>query len=154
MQNPIKYYAVICKCGHVGRNKYIPITFPVAATNGREASAKARSIARVKHHQKFAIINCREIDKNEYCRLQKVNSSDPYLRCKNKQQQNLIENLDERIVLEKVVTKNDKKISKIRRLDRVLYTKKKNNILDELTRRDCSNYDLLLWEIYDDEYIN
>lgn len=154
MQNPIKYYAVICKCGHVGRNKYIPITFPVAATNGREASATARSIARVKHHQKFAIINCREIDKNEYCRLQKVNSSDPYLRCKNKKQQKMIKNLDERIVEEQNVTKYGEKKSKIKRSERVSYINKKHNILDELTKQDCYNYDSILWEIYDDEYIN
>ena len=32
------YYLVSCKCGHVGRDKYIPINFAVIAENGEEAA--------------------------------------------------------------------------------------------------------------------
>ena len=54
-------YEVICKCGHVGKQHYIEISFPIIAENGREAAKKARYLPRVKHHHKDAIINVRKI---------------------------------------------------------------------------------------------
>ena len=47
-------FAVICKCGHVGRNNYILITFPVIANSKKEAARIARSIPRCKHHHNYA----------------------------------------------------------------------------------------------------
>ena len=32
----IKYYNVTAKCGHVGRENYIPISFPVKALNAKK----------------------------------------------------------------------------------------------------------------------
>jgi hypothetical protein len=75
------------KCGHVGNNFYIPITFVIRAENAREAAAVARQQPRVKHHHKDAILEVKcinEFEAREICRL---NDLDPYLKCKNKQEQ-------------------------------------------------------------------
>lgn len=92
-----KYYKVTCKCGHVGRNKFIPISFPIMAQNGKDAAKLARYIPRVKHDRKDAILECKEITYEEYLQLKKINKKDPYLKCKNVQEQNLIENLKNRL---------------------------------------------------------
>lgn len=84
-------YEVKCKCGHVGRGKYIIIAFPIIAENGKRAASKARHIPRVKHDQKDAIISVREINDEEYQMLRKLNNEDGYLRCKCNQDQKLID---------------------------------------------------------------
>lgn len=94
----MRYYIVTTKCGHVGKTKYIVIDFPVAAENGKEAAKKARSIPRVKHHQKDAIINVKEVSYDEYIERFKINDNDEYLKCSNRQEQNLIPNIYERIL--------------------------------------------------------
>ena len=62
----LKYYAVTCKCGHVGKHTYMPITFPIKASDGKEAARVARTFPRVKHDKKDAILDVREIDYEEY----------------------------------------------------------------------------------------
>ncbi len=106
-KNRQKYYAVCCKCGHVRPNRYVLITFPVKANNGREAAKIARGIARVKHNKKNAIVSCKEISYEEYQRLIENNKNDPYLGCKNVQDQRKIEGFESRIIKEpeKVVYK-------------------------------------------------
>ena len=99
-RNNEKYYAVCCNCGHVGRNKHVEITFPLKAKSGKEAAEIARRIARVKHHNKYAILSCREISYEEYLELIKINANDPYLQCKNIQEQRQIEGFDSRIIKE------------------------------------------------------
>ncbi len=94
----MKYYIVKAKCGHVGRNKYIVIDFPVAAETGKEAAQKARYFPRVKHDQKDAIINVIEVSYDEYIECLENNNNDMYLKCKNKQEQNRIEDIYERII--------------------------------------------------------
>lgn len=106
----LKFYRVTCKCGHVGRGCYILIDFPVKAYSKKDASRIARDIPRVKHHHKDAIINCREIDYEEYSIVQKINNCDPYLKCKNIQQQRDIEDLHSRILFEnKTAEKRNKR---------------------------------------------
>ena len=63
----IRYYAVDAKCGHVGINNYIIVKFAVAANSGKEAALKTRFFPRVKHHQKDAIINVKEINYVDNC---------------------------------------------------------------------------------------
>lgn len=99
-KNQQKYYAVHCRCGHVGLNNYIEIVFAVVAVNGKEAAAKARKFARVKHNKKNAIIDCYEITREEYDAIIETNKNDPYLKCKNIQEQRLIEGFDSRVVKE------------------------------------------------------
>ena len=92
-----KFYKVTCKCGHVGKKWFIRISFPVNAENGKEAAQIARSIPRVKHDHKDAILGCVEIDYEEYLLLQVINSNDPYLKCSNKQEQEKIAELSLRM---------------------------------------------------------
>ena len=93
----MKYYIVKAKCGHVGRNKYIVIDFPVIAENGKEAAKKARKYPRVKHDQKGAIINVTKVTYEDYLKCLENNNNDMYLKCKNRQEQNKIEDFYERI---------------------------------------------------------
>ena len=95
-----KYYAVRCRCGHVGRNCYVEIVFAIKANNGKEAAAIARRIARVKHNKKNAIISCYEISREQYYEIIKANREDPYLKCKNIQEQRSIEGFETRIIEE------------------------------------------------------
>ena len=86
-ETPKRYFKVTAKCGHVGRSHYVPISFPVAASCGKEAAAIARWYPRVKHHHSDAIINCEEIDREQYYILLKTITLDPYLQCKCKRDQ-------------------------------------------------------------------
>lgn len=102
-------YAVTCKCGHVGKNRYIPITFVILAENGRDASSTARFFPRVKHHKKFAILSCKKINELEAALLNEKNHADPYLHCTNKQEQNLYPEIAERIIREEIMQSDAKK---------------------------------------------
>ena len=82
-----KYFAVTVKFGHVGQHKFIIKTVPVAAESGKEAAYKARWMPRVKHHDKHAIINVKEIDLETYLILMIEKSTDPYFQCKSIQEQ-------------------------------------------------------------------
>ena len=98
--NRQKYYAVHCRCGHVGPNSYVEIVFAIIAGSGKEAAAKARRFARVKHNKKNAIIDCYEITREEYDAIIETNKNDPYLKCKNIQEQRLIEGFESRVLKE------------------------------------------------------
>ena len=78
----MRYFMVTAKCGHVGRDYYIPIDFPVRADSAKEAAAAARSLPRVKHHHKDAILSVMEVSYADYEDLRYVNSFDPYLHCR------------------------------------------------------------------------
>lgn len=81
-QNTKKYFKVIAKCGHVGRNKYVPISFAVVAQDKSEASQKALTFPRVKKHLKDAIISCEEIEKRTFKEIIKSNSKNEYMKGK------------------------------------------------------------------------
>ena len=84
----IKYYAVTAKCGHVGKGKYIEVTFAIEATSGKEAAKIGRMMPRVKRDHPQAIISVERINLEEYIELANSNAENPYLQCKNKQEQN------------------------------------------------------------------
>ena len=92
-----KYYIVKTKCGHVGRNNWVEIDLPIMADNGKEAALKARLTPRVKHHRKDAIISVKSVSKVEYCECLKVYREDPYTKCKNNQDQRMIDGFERRI---------------------------------------------------------
>ena len=121
-----KYYAVCCKCGHVRPNRYVKITFAIKAENGREAAKKARQIARVKHNKKYAILSCKEITKEEFDFINETNRKDPYLNCKNVQEQRLIEGFEARIINEPETIAHKK--SKKERKDLIEYKLKKQGL--------------------------
>ena len=95
-----KYYAVHCKCGHVKPNRYVEIVFAIEAESGSEAAKIARSFSRVKHNRKNAIINCYQISQEKYREIIKINKMDPYLKCKNIQEQRMIKGFEDRIMYE------------------------------------------------------
>lgn len=129
------YYKVICKCGHVGRKHYVPIQFAIIAENGKEAAKIGRNLPRVKHQHKDAVLNVIKISYEDYLELKEININDPYLKCKNKQQQKKICDLTNRIEIDEhnIV----KPINKSKRKERVEYLLKKQKLVERLTRKEC-----------------
>ena len=82
-----KYFKVQAKCGHVGRNHYILKWFYVKALTGEEAAKVVRDKPRVKHDQKYAIRNVKEITFEEYLTGLRLNSEDMYFKSTSKQEQ-------------------------------------------------------------------
>ena len=99
-KNGQKYFAVHCRCGHVGLGHYVEIVFAVIANSRKEAAKIARGFARVKHNKKNAIIDCYEITREEYDAIIGANKNDPYLKCKNVQEQRSIEGFESRVLKE------------------------------------------------------
>jgi transcriptional regulator with XRE-family HTH domain len=87
---PRKYYIVTAKCGHVGRNKYKEAKFPLMAYDASEAANIARNKARVKHDHPDAIIETKEVSKEEYLTQKEINNNDPYFRCNSRSEQKKI----------------------------------------------------------------
>lgn len=135
-----KYFEVTAKCGHVGRNNFIPIKFAVVADSGKDAANKVRLFPRVKHHHKDAILSVNEIDKHTFGRIIKENRQDPYLHCRSKQEQELIINLDTRMIVEQ--RKRPEEYDEQARFNRIAYNNKKNKIYEKLfltNMYDCEN---------------
>ncbi len=122
----IRYFAVETKCGHVGKNKCIYIWFAVKAENGKEAAARAREYKRVKHHHKDAIRGVRKISFEDFIQLRIENANDPYLQCKNIQQQRELDNFEERIEIDEYLLSKRNKPAANRDAS---YLLKKNAIL-------------------------
>lgn len=95
-----KYFSVTAKCGHVGKRYYIPIDFAIRAESAQKAAQFARQLPRVKHDHKDAIQRVRRISYEDYLLLREQNDCDPYLKCKNVQEQRLIGTIYDRIVEE------------------------------------------------------
>lgn len=137
-----RYFAVETKCGHVGKYKCIFIWFAVNAESAKAAAAKARNFKRVKHHHKDAIRRVLEISFEEYSLLQLANSSDPYLQCKNIQQQREIEDLKVRIEADEYLLS---KRMRARTNRNTGYSLKKNaiRVRDALCQIRENNYDYI-----------
>ena len=127
-----KYFAVTVKFGHVGQHKFIIKTIPVKAESGREAAYQARWMPRVKHHDKYAIINVKEIDLEAYLILTIEKSADPYFQCKNIQQQRM-ECDDTEADVQYIDNGIDYEKRKAARKDKVDFQKRKNKAII----RDC-----------------
>lgn len=132
-----KYFKVTCKCGHVGKNYFVRINFPVIAADGKGASAVARYIPRVKHDHKDAILNCLEISIEDFNELQEINRNDPYLQCGNKQEQWMIENFASRLEPE---THQRLHIKKERNADLVSYKRRKEKARNSISQREIMDY--------------
>ena len=85
-----KYYEVVAKCGHVGKNHYYEGLFFETAESGKEAAYIVRGRGRVKHDHKDAIISVREITREEFLTGRKNKANNPYFQCVNVQQQNML----------------------------------------------------------------
>ena len=129
-----KYYEVIAKCGHVGRKHYVPVKFAVIAKDGKEAAKMVRQFPRVKHNHKDAILNVNKIDYERYLEIVEMNNNDPYLRCHSRQEQNLIDNLEDRLEID--LHNQKEEYDKQARLQRVTYKLKKIKILEKFSWED------------------
>lgn len=128
------YYEVIAKCGHVGKKHYIPVKFAVIAEDGKKAAKFVKQFPRVKRNHKDAILNVNKIDYKRYLEIVETNNNDPYLKCHSRQEQNLIDNLKER--LEDDLYNQKINYNREDRLDRVAYKIKKIKILEKFYSRD------------------
>ena len=95
-----RYFKVTAKCGHVGRNNCIWITFATMADNGKDAASKVRNFKRVKHDHKDAIRSVEEISFVEFINVKAQNDRDPYLHCKNRQEQRKIPDFEQRVTVD------------------------------------------------------
>lgn len=92
-----RYFSVECKCGHAGKMYYIPVKFAIVAENGKEAAEKGRWTPRVKHHQKYCILDVKELTEDEYYLLLSKNRNDPFLNCHSDEDQMLIDIEDRKV---------------------------------------------------------
>lgn len=92
-----RYFKVVTKCGHVGRYNCIWINFAIVAESKQQAADKVREEGRVKRDHKDFIKEIKEISFEAFMELKAQNDADPYLHCKNIQEQNRIVGFEERI---------------------------------------------------------
>ena len=90
LQNNTKYYKAILKGGHVGRQHYIEFSVYIAAKSKEMALEACRNMPRAKKDHKDFIISFKEISYDEFVSGREEMKNDPYLLCKNKQQQEMI----------------------------------------------------------------
>lgn len=118
------YFIVTAKCGHVGKNNYIEIDFPVFSTDGKAAAQHVKELPRVKHDHKDVIINVVAVDYERYYEQLNINRQDPYLNVTNKQdQKRLIPSLHKRVKREPIQEVVNH--TKAKRVQRINYLKKK-----------------------------
>lgn len=127
----MKYFQVEAKCGHVGKNMCILVPFACIARDGKEAAARVRFFPRVKHHHKDAIRNVREISFAEFVKLRSENDADPFLHCKNPQEQRKIPGFNARIIPDAVKLRTRRKRSPLQR-ERTAFREAEQ--LDEMRR--------------------
>jgi transposase len=101
-------YVVTAKCGHVGKNKYIPIDFPIKAESMKEAAERIRNRPRVKHHHKDAILSIIKVDPEIFIQVVEANNSDLYLKVTSStDQKRFCEDLEERVHSERKQEERD-----------------------------------------------
>lgn len=118
-----KYFIVSAKCGHVRKSNYIIIDFAVVAEDGKEAAEKVRRYKRVKHHHKDAIRWVEEVTFEEFMEQKAINDADPYLHCKNIQEQRKFCDLSGRVFAEKIVEKRKNKCKGFKHRKNEIYIK-------------------------------
>lgn len=83
----MRFYRVVAKCGHVGRNHYYRGVFYIKALNGRDAAQIVRWKPRVKHHHKDAILGVCEVSWSEYKEGLSLSEKNPFFHCSNRYEQ-------------------------------------------------------------------
>ena len=139
-----KYFAVTVKFGHVGQHKCIIKTVPIKAESGKEAAFQARWMPRVKHHDKHAIINVKEIDLEAYLILLIEKGLDPYFQCKNIQEQrNECEGIEDEAQYMKEDEIDFENREKLRK-SKVNFKKKKEKTIKKEQSYMMRNYDIAM----------
>lgn len=88
--NDVKYYRALLKGGHVSRRYYVEFYSYICAPTKKDAAMKCREVPRAKRNHKDFILALDEISSGEFCEGKINNVQDPYLLCKNKQDQDKI----------------------------------------------------------------
>lgn len=123
------YFLVLCKCGHVGRRFYMPIWFPVEANDGKEAATIARTIPRVKHDHKDAILDCKQTDYFGFMEQAMINDHDPYLLCSSKhEQKEIMDIIKDRLVYDAHCEGGDKEKYSRRKVNLFIQSKRLENV--------------------------
>jgi hypothetical protein len=137
----MKYYKVVAKCGHVGKNRYYEGVFFEKANNGKEAAYTVRFRPRVKHDHKDAILSVLEITLKDYLRGLK-SRDEPFFNCKNSYQQRIVW---EKIV-SKIYTEKDDNYAKSCYSGKKLLLKEHENNLEEFGVRKIGKKLILIQE--------
>lgn len=118
----MRYFKVMAKCGHVGRNRYIVKEFFIAADDGKAAAYKVRYFPRVKHDRKDAILSVEAITEVEYLEGRAEQADDPYFRVHSSTEQRRCGAVDyDRVISEEVSErKKSKKSIYYRKLARMI----------------------------------
>lgn len=82
----MKYYFVIAKCGHIGRNKYVEVTFAIKAESKKEAVQLVINRGKVKKQLKNSISNVYEVSYEEYMNQMNINKDNIYLHAHYKRE--------------------------------------------------------------------
>ena len=127
----MKYFKVLAKCGHVGKNNYILKWFYLKSNSGKEAAKMARILPRVKHHHKDAIKEVHEITFEDYCVGKKINSKDMYFKSHSKQEQEFYNSvtLEEIYPEERNMKKKYKKMRNGQRIRNEILLKEMNHMI-------------------------
>ena len=132
------YFKVTAKCGHVGKGNYIPISFAITAYDAKHAAQIARRKGRVKHDHPDAIINVEKISREEFNDLRAKNAADPYLQCKNVQEQRAIADIESRIEVDEYQRgRRERKYEKPKSTE---YKLKKAEILDKQKKCELKEF--------------
>lgn len=83
----MKYFEVIAKCGHVGRNHYYEGHFFIKAHNAKNASKYVKTKPRVKRDHEDAILSVSEVTYKEYLDGVESMKNNPYFNCCSKYEQ-------------------------------------------------------------------
>ena len=88
----------------------------------------------LEYEQLLPILNVNKIDYEGYLEIVEMNNNDPYLKCHSRQEQNLIDNLEDRLEID--LNNQKAKYDKQARLQRVTYKIKKTKILEKFSWED------------------
>lgn len=76
----MSYYAVHCKLGHSGTGQYRDIVFYICAKTAIDAMDKAKKMPGVKHQNRSAVLNLKQITQEEYIANRKESAYKNYKR--------------------------------------------------------------------------
>lgn len=83
-----KYFEVVAKCGHVGRNQYYEGHFFVISTDAHHAAQHVKTFSRVKKDHGDVILDVIPIDRQRFLEGQEEQNNNVYFHCKNRKEQN------------------------------------------------------------------
>lgn len=82
-----KFFEVVAKCGHVGKQFYYEGHFFVESNNASCAAKRVRNMPRVKHDHEDAILSVREVPYNIYIIGVHEMETNAYFNCTNSSEQ-------------------------------------------------------------------